>query len=152
MKSMKNFLSSWLGKILIFAVFGLSAYFINVEVQSYFGRQALDKTGLTRFTLDEAVTKASAENKRILVDVSAIWCPNCRRLDNEIFADENVKKTINEKFVFARLEYESPEGTEFLEKHDTNGFPNLWILDAKGNAVKQLRVTFNADEFIKQIQ
>jgi thiol:disulfide interchange protein len=121
-------------------------------VQSYFGQQALEKTGLQRFTLDEAMTKATAENKQILVDVSAIWCPNCRRLDNDVFANESVKKIINEKFVFARLEYESPEGTAFLEKHNTNGFPNLWLLDGKGNAIKQLRVTFNAEEFIKQLQ
>jgi thiol:disulfide interchange protein len=149
---MKNFFSSRFGKIIIFTVLGLSAYFINVEVQSYFGRQALEKTGLQRFTLDEALTKATAENKQVLVDVSAIWCPNCRRLDNDVFANESVKKVINEKFVFARLEYESPEGTEFLEKHNTNGFPNLWLLDNKGNAIKQLRVTFNAEEFIKQLQ
>jgi thiol:disulfide interchange protein len=149
---MKNFFSSRFGKIIIFAVLGLSAYFINVEVQSYFGRQALERTGLQRFTLDEALTKATAENKQILVDVSAIWCPNCRRLDNDIFANETVKKVVNEKFVFVRLEYESPEGTEFLEKRNTNGFPNLWLSDNKGNAIKQLRVTFNAEEFIKQLQ
>lgn len=148
---MKHFFSSWYGKILLFAVFALSAYFINVEVQSYFGRQALEKTGLQRFTLDEAMTKATAENKRILVDVSAIWCPTCRRLDNDIFAKESVKKVINEKFVFARIEYESPEGTQFLEKHKTTGFPNLWLLDNKGNAVKQLKVTFDEQEFIKQL-
>jgi thiol:disulfide interchange protein len=149
---MKQFFSSWIGKILLFAVVGLSAYFINVEVQSYFGRQALEKTGLQKFTLDEALTKATAENKQVLVDVSAIWCPNCRRLDNDIFANENVKKVINQKFVFARLEYESPEGTEFLEKHNTTGFPNLWLLDNKGGAIKQLQVTFNPEEFIKQLQ
>ncbi len=149
---MKQFFSGWVGKILLFAVVGLSVYFINVEVQSYFGRQALEKTGLQKFTLDEALTKATAENKQVLVDVSAIWCPNCRRLDNDIFANENVKKVIDQKFVFARLEYESPEGTEFLAKHNTTGFPNLWLLDNKGGTIKQLQVTFNPEEFIKQLQ
>ena len=149
---MKRFFSSWYGNIIILAVFGLSAYFINVEVQSYFGRQALANTGLQRFTLDEAITKASSENKQILVDVAAIWCPTCRRLDREIFANENVRKAINEKFVFVRLEYESPEGTDFLQKHHTDGFPNLWILDNKGNTIRQLRVTFDESEFIKQLQ
>ena len=149
---MKSFFLSWYGNIILLAVVGLSVYFTNVEVQSYFGRQALAQTGLQRFTLDEAIIKASSENKQILVDVSAIWCSTCRRLDREMFANENVKKAINEKFVFSRLEYESSEGTAFLEKHNASGFPNLWILDSKGSAVRQLRVTFNEGEFIRQLQ
>ncbi len=148
---MKRFFSNWIGRLLLFVIFGVSAYFITVEAQSYFGRQALGNTGLQRFTLDEAMKKAFAENKQILVDVAAIWCPTCRRLDNDVFANENVKRVIDEKVIFVRLEYESAEGTEFLEKHNTNGFPNLWLLDAKGNAVRQLRVTFDPDQFVKQL-
>ena len=92
----------------------LAVYFINVEVQSYFGRQALAKAGLTNLPLEPALTKAKAENKLLLVDVSAIWCPTCRKLDNTVFADAVVRQTIGEKFIFSRLEYESPEGEAFL--------------------------------------
>lgn len=149
---MKRFLSSWYGKVLLLALVGLSAYFINVELQSYFGRQALANTGLPILTIDQAMKKAQLENKQILVDVSAIWCPNCRRLDREIFSNELVKTILNEKFVFVRLEYESDEGTNFLEKHNANGFPTLWILDNTGKTIKQLGITFAPDEFIKQLQ
>jgi thiol:disulfide interchange protein len=149
---MKKLFSSWYVNLLVIGLLGLWVYFINVEVQSYFGRKALEKTGLQIFTLDQALEKAKAENKQVLVDVSAIWCPNCRRLDNQVFADESVKKAINEKYVFVRLEYESPEGTDFLEKHNATGFPTLWILDNKGNTIKQLRITFEPAEFVKEIQ
>lgn len=148
---MKKFFSSWYGNLLIIGLIGLSVYFINVEVQSYFGRQALEQTGLQRFTLDEALKKAKTENKQILVDVSAIWCPNCRRLDREIFANESVKKAINEKFVFVRLEYESDEGAAFLEKNHAEGFPTLWVLDDNGNTLRQLPITFEPDKFIKRL-
>ncbi|MEP6904369.1 MAG: thioredoxin family protein [Actinomycetota bacterium] len=148
---MKKFLSSRIISIIIFALVAVSAYFINVEVQSYWGRQTLAKAALTNLPLAEALTKAKAENKFILVDVSAIWCPTCRRLDNNVFADAKVKQTINEKFVFSRLEYESAEGTAFLEKHNAAGFPNLWLLDGNGNVVKHLPVTFNPSEFLSQL-
>ncbi len=148
---MKKFLSGNLISIIIFALVAVSAYFINVEVQSYWGREALAKAALTNLPLAEALTKAKAENKLVLVDVSAIWCPTCRRLDNDVFSDARVKQTINEKFLFSRLEYESPEGTEFLKKHKAVGFPNLWLLDSSGNVVKRLKVTFDPTEFLSQL-
>ncbi|MBA4184702.1 MAG: thioredoxin family protein [Acidobacteria bacterium] len=148
---MKNIFSKPLLSFLVFAAVAVSAYFINVEVQSYLGRETLKRTGLVSLPLDKAKIKAKSENKHILVDVSAIWCANCRRLDSEIFADEDVKRVINERFVFSRLEYESDEGQNFLEKHKAAGFPNLWLLDGDGRVVKRLSVTFDKGEFLWQL-
>ena len=148
---MKKILSSRHASIAAFITVAMAAYFINVEVQSYLGRQALEKTSLTNLTLTEALAKANAENKLVLVDVSAIWCPTCRRLDNEVFSDAKVKQVIGESFVFSRLEHESEEGTAFLAKNEASGFPNLWLLDGKGKVVKRLKVTFNPKEFLAQL-
>ena len=148
---MKKFFSKGIGSLLIVAALLVAGYFINVEVQSYFGRQALAKADLQNHTFADALAKAKAENKLVLVDVAAIWCPTCRRLDNDVFANPQVREKINEKYVFSRLEYESPEGTEFLAKHDASGFPNLWILDGNGNVVKKLKVTFEPTEFTAQL-
>lgn len=148
---MKNIFSKPLLSLLFFAGMAISAYFINVEVQSYLGRETLKKTGLVSLPLNEAKIKAELENKQILVDVSAIWCSTCRRLDSEIFADEDVKRLIDEKYVFSRLEYETEEGQKFLEKHKAAGFPNLWILDGDGRVVKRLDVTFDKNEFLWQL-
>lgn len=144
----------WLSRIapfIVFAVIIVSAYFINVEIQSSWGKQALEKTGLVSYPLEQALEKARQEKKRVLVDVSAIWCSTCRKLDNEIFADEDVKRALNEKYVFARLEYESDEGQKFLETHKASGFPTLWVLDEQGNVIKRLRVTFDKHEFLWQL-
>lgn len=148
---MKKLFSKPVVGVLVLAVAAVAGYFINVEVQSYFGRQALAKAAIENHTLADALAKAKSENKLVLVDVAAIWCPTCRRLDNDIFANQEVKQKINERYVFARLEYESPEGAAFLEQHNTEGFPNLWVLDANGNAVKHLHVTFEPSEFLAQL-
>ena len=148
---MKKYFSKSLVSILIAACAVLAIYFINVEVQSYFGRQALAHAALQNFTLDEALKKAAAENKLVLVDVAAIWCPTCRRLDNDVFSNSQVKEKLDEKYVFSRLEYESPEGEAFLETHNAVGFPNLWVLDGSGKVVKKLNVTFAPTEFSAQL-
>lgn len=148
---MRNYFSKPIVSILIVGLGGLAVYFAYVEIQSYFGRQALARAALENHTLDEALEKARAENKLVLVDVAAIWCQTCRRLDNDVFANAQVREKLNEKFVFSRLEYESMEGAEFLEKHEAAGFPNLWILDDNGRVVKKLLVTFEPSEFLTQL-
>jgi thiol:disulfide interchange protein len=145
---MKKLLSNPFSWIIAAAV---GAYFVNVQVQSHWGRQALAATGLVSLPLDQALAKARAESKLVLVDVSAIWCPSCRFLDKTVFADVRVKKVIAEKYVFSRLEYESPEGRAFLKAHQLEGFPNLVLLDGNGTMVHRLEITFKPDEFLEQL-
>lgn len=148
---MKKFLSNRFVFFGLLAAGVVAAYFINVEVQSYWGRQALAKANLTSLPLAQALAKAKAESKLVLVDVSAIWCPTCRALDEKVFADMKVRQMINENFIFSRLEYESEEGTKFLKEHNASGFPNLWLLDGDGKIVRRLRVTFDPNEFLQQL-
>lgn len=148
---MKNIFSSKLFSLFLFIAIPIAVYFINVEVQSYLGRKAFENTGLQSYSLQESIAKAKAENKMVLVDVSAVWCGSCRKLDNEVFANEKVKKALNEKFIFSRIEFETSEGEAFLQKRNTRGVPNLWVLDKNGNDVKRLDITFNPEEFLRQL-
>lgn len=136
----------------VFFVAALSAaYFINVEVQSYFGRQALAETGLESVAFENALAKAADDGKLVLVDVSAIWCSTCRKLDSTVFSDTSVKEAINDKYVFSRIEYESEEGQRFLERYNASGFPTLFVIRPDGTVVKRLKVTFSPEEFRSQL-
>ncbi len=138
--------------MLLYASIALGAYFLSVEVQSYWGRQAVEGTGLVSIPLEEALAKARAANRLVLVDVSAIWCSTCRKLDSTVFSDDRVKQFIGEHFIFTRLEYESEEGQQFLEKRDVSGFPTLWLLNGDGKVVKRLRVVFTPVDFLSQLR
>lgn len=137
--------------VVLYASIALGAYFLSVEVQSYWGRQAFEGTGLVSIPLEQALARAKAENRLVLVDVSAIWCSTCRRLDNAVFSDGGVKQFIGEHFIFTRLEYESEEGQQFLEKHEVSGFPTLWLLDGDEKVVKRLTVVFTPADFLRQL-
>ncbi len=140
----------WIG-IGIMAAAVLAAYFINVEVQSYLGRKALAQTGLTALDLPQALAKAESESKLVLADLSAIWCPSCRKLDQTVLSDPEVRKAIEERFIFARIEYESEEGQAFQERYQVRGFPNLLILHPNGELVKKLPLTFDPAQFQRNL-
>ena len=125
------------------------AYLGNTYVQSYLGKQALQATGLTLNTLDQALVEAQRSNKMVLADMSAIWCPTCRKLDKLVFSDNDVQAIIEQGFVFARIEYESKQGEEFMQKYRVRGFPTLLILDSDGEKLTQLPLTFEPQEFVE---
>ncbi|EDY80515.1 hypothetical protein VDG1235_129 [Verrucomicrobiia bacterium DG1235] len=142
--------TSWY-KYLVVAAAIAAAYFANVEIQTYFGKKALEEMGLERHALPAAMQKAHAENKLVLADLSAIWCPTCRNLDKQVFSNPAVQKAINKKYVFSRIEYESDEGESFMEMYDARSFPTLLILSPSGEKLRELPVTTNPDEFIQSL-
>ncbi len=143
--------SSPLRSILIVAALAVAAYFINVEVQTRLGEKALAATGLVALPLEQALAQAKIENKLVLANLSAIWCPSCRALDKSVFADETVKKTVAERFIYARVEYENPEGKAFQERYDTKGFPNLLLLKPNGDLERPLPVPQDPASFLQSV-
>lgn len=124
------------------------AYLLMFEVLTYLGEQALQATGIKRYEFTEAVQIAKDKDRFILADMSAIWCPTCRKLDQKIFSDESVKKFISEYYIFTRIEYESDQGKGFMKKYGIKGFPTLLILDKDENKLSLLPLTFEPEIFI----
>ncbi|MFL0811427.1 MAG: thioredoxin family protein [Agarilytica sp.] len=147
-KSFKQKLVSWLPYIAI----PLVAYFANVEIQSYLGEKALQGITLPQHTLEGAIELAAKQDKLVLANMSAIWCPSCRRLDQNVLSQPEVKKAIEERFVFSRIEYESDAGETFMTKYGVSGFPTILVLDSQGNKLRQLPITFSAEQFIQLLK
>ncbi|TVZ37534.1 thioredoxin-like protein [Alteromonadaceae bacterium 2753L.S.0a.02] len=137
--------------LVIYGLVALAFYFGHVELQSYLGRRALETVPLQKLPLQIAMEKARRENKLVLADISAIWCPSCRKLDSKVLAQAEVVKAIETHYVFSRIEYESAEGRAAQKKYQVQGFPTVLVLDAQGNKLRQLPLTFNPDSFIRAI-
>lgn len=148
---MKPDTKSTLRKWAIYAAIIAGVYFANVEVQTYLGEKALQATGLEAVPLDRALTLAARDDKLILADMSAIWCPTCRRLDRIVFSDSRVQEAIANGYVFSRIEYESAEGEAFMEKYSVFGYPTLLVLNPDGSLVRRLPLTFDPDAFIANL-
>jgi thiol:disulfide interchange protein len=145
--NIKQLISKPLVKWTAVALFGCVLYLGNTYVQSQLGRQTLADTGLTISTLDEALVKAKKGDKLVLANMTAIWCPSCRKLDREVFSNEQVKAAMAKDFVFARIEYDAKEGEDFMAKYQVYGFPTLVILNSEGDKLHHLPLTFDPETF-----
>ena len=83
---------------------------------------------------DGALKKAKKEQKILLVDFGARWCPACLRLENEIFRSEDFKKKAKE-FVKVKLDVDLFENTVLVEKYQIKGFPTVIFLTTEGQEV-----------------
>jgi thiol:disulfide interchange protein len=137
----------WLGILLL----GNALYFGNKMLQTRFGEQALEQIEFEILDINVALAKASAHDKLVLADMSAIWCPTCRKLDKTIFSDPQVKQLIEENFVFTRVEYESEQGNQFMQRYGVAGFPVLLVLNGEGEKLTRLPLTFDIIEFTRNL-
>jgi thiol:disulfide interchange protein len=137
------------GIIILISVMG---YYSNKTVQGYLGQQAIDATGLESITLEEALQVAKRSNKLVLADMSAIWCPACRKLDEQVFSNERVKTQLKQDFVYVRIEYESPEGKIFMQNYQVTGFPTLLVLNTKAEKLIQLPINYEPLPFLATLE
>ncbi|CAM2064472.1 Thioredoxin family protein [Sulfidibacter corallicola] len=122
-----------------------------VASQFILGRHAVASTGLHHHSLEEAYREAAAESKYVLADVSAIWCPNCRALNKEVYAEDRIRQRLNNDFVYTRIEFGSVEGKRFREHFDIQAPPALLLLDAKGNLMHTLPISYEPIEFLENL-
>lgn len=134
-----------------FLLLGIVIYFGNKTLQIRFGEQALEQIEFEVLDINVAFAKAAAHDKLVLADMSAIWCPTCRKLDKTVFADTQVKQLIEDKFVFTRVEYESEQGKQFMQRYRVAGFPVLLVLNSEGEKLTRLPLTFDSIEFIENL-
>lgn len=126
-------------------------YFSSQAIQTFLGKRAAKATGLPTISLEDAFALSEETNKPVLVDVSAYWCPACRKLDNEVLANQQVRKKILDEYVFSRVDYDSPQGKLFVKNYQVKGTPTLLVLNQHGDVLRRLWLTFDPQKFIDQL-
>jgi thioredoxin-related protein len=84
--------------------------------------------------LERGITRASAENKRILIIVGGDWCGWCEVFDRHLASDADVRAAFERSFVILKVNVSSANQNEvFLSGFPpSKGYPDLFILDGNG--------------------
>lgn len=107
---------------------------LTVMAQDKPARVPFDPLANPAQDLAAAVTKASIESKRVLLDVGGEWCIWCHRMDEFIEANAEIKAYLEKHYVVVKVNYSKENKNEaFLGKYPkVAGYPHIFILDKKG--------------------
>ncbi len=84
--------------------------------------------------LQEAVVKATAEKKRILLDVGGEWCSWCHRLDKFLHENSDLDQYLSDHYVIVKVNFsEANKNEKFLGQYPAiDGYPHLFVLESNG--------------------
>jgi len=89
--------------------------------------------------IDSALTLALEQNKPVMIDFMATWCPPCKMMDDSTFSDEDVIVKAG-SFITVRIDVDKQQETanaynSNAGKYGGIGIPNLLFLDPQGNTL-----------------
>ncbi len=75
------------------------------------------------YTLDQAKQKAQQDNKLLLIDFTASWCPPCKKMEASTWKDEAVKSWITENAIAVQVD--TDEDRKAALEFRITGLPTL---------------------------
>jgi thioredoxin-related protein len=97
---------------------------------------------------DDAKKQALKENKLIFIDAYTDWCGWCKKMDKETFADTNVAKFMNTRFISLKLNMEQGFGKRLAMKFHVRSFPTYLVCSPEGRLLYTTDGYSASDEFI----
>lgn len=79
---------------------------------------------------DEAFQRARIENKPILLDISAVWCHWCHRLDHDTYSVPEIAEYIESHFIPVRVD--TDKRPDINRRYNMGGWPTTAFLTPSG--------------------
>lgn len=94
------------------------------------------------------ISTAAKDNKPLILDFYADWCPPCIAMEKKVFKDPEVVK-LSRNFVTMRLDLtrRQPFQEEILKQYGIRGVPTVIFLNRKGVEEKSLRIESYLSKF-----
>ncbi len=93
------------------------------------------KTNTIRWSdwTDQAFQRAKQENKLVLLDISAVWCHWCHRLDQDTYSVPDIAEYIESHFVPIRVD--TDKRPDINRRYNMGGWPTTAFLTPDGRVV-----------------
>ena len=82
---------------------------------------------------DEAFQRAKSENKPVLLDISAVWCHWCHRLDQDTYSVSDIADYIDANFVPIRVD--TDKRPDINRRYNLGGWPTTAFLTPDGQVI-----------------
>ncbi len=110
-------------------------------------------TNFQDITLEEAIAKATQENKHVFIECHTDGCVPCKMMKDKVFPHDKMAEYLNREFVSISVDNENGDGPQIMEKYDVQMFPTYIILKPNGELCDIIMSTeTDIDLFIEKIE
>jgi thioredoxin-related protein len=96
-------------------------------------------------SFDEALMRAKIEKKLLLVELIMDFCPYCERMEKSVLSKDDVKKILDEKYIFIKLNTKRDEIPSNLTSRLT---PTFYFLNHQGEVLEELKGLMKKSDFL----
>lgn len=112
-------------------------------------------------TVEKALNAGALSPKKTFIYVHAVWCPYCKRMNNEVLADPEVQDLLERYFHPVRIDAESQETIRYFDNEMTEqqfaralqneSFPTFYFMNQDGEVFGNQPGLMPKDVFMKLI-
>lgn len=99
-----------------------------------------DKSADPSEDLSRTLTRAKAEEKRVILQVGGDWCSWCALIADYMSTNETIRDHLNEHFLVMKVTYPSDYSEAFLADYpECEEYPHFFVLDSNGDLLHSQR-------------
>ncbi|HTV47412.1 MAG TPA: thioredoxin family protein [Phycisphaerae bacterium] len=87
-------------------------------------------------SFSQASQTAARENRPILIDFYASWCPACQFMDSDVWSDPGIAQQIAADYVPLLADVDKPDGGKLAKQYQIPSLPTILIVSAGGSIYK----------------
>lgn len=95
---------------------------------------------------------ANNSNKNILIFFTGKWCSPCRIMKREVFADNEVMKAIDDKFVRVAINIDDPNSEKLVKQYKFGATPTTIFINTEGKVIDYAVGKVEKTKFLKMLE
>ncbi|WP_340104995.1 thioredoxin family protein [Rhodohalobacter sp. 8-1] len=131
---------------------------ISLSIAILFGVTSLSfAQSLNPTELDSALESAKKNDKKVLIDVYAEWCPYCEKMHTEVYTQSDIIEAVNDHFYLVKINIESQNEvnylgnrmaeSEFAKMLNSSSLPTTFFMNGDGDLLGMQPGLLPADVF-----
>lgn len=111
----------------------------------------------------EGIESASSQNKKIIINIYTDWTSWCKKMERDVYSQDNIMQYISKNFVPIKMDAESNNDILFADKNYTeatlieeefgiDGYPSTVFLSSSGEIITVVPGYVGAEEFLLMLK